>query len=171
MARAVVVNYTVWDLSSGGWTNYINVYEKGESYRQSSTVVATSTAPGLGGTSYEYGHVGELSRVVDIRNPEATRTFVNDIAGNMLYAEQGGHVQRQLVVNGEVLGRYGHLANFRAAFKRRFAISPLAVRKGRATGQHKAGGQIATDRRGELEAVSRLPGWRPAMDVHVDGLR
>src|SRR5690606_16942445 len=39
------------------------------------------------------------------------RTFRNDATGKVLYLNQGGHVQRQLVVNGEVMGRYGEAVN------------------------------------------------------------
>jgi len=39
------------------------------------------------------------------------RSFINDVAGRVLYANQGGNVQRQLVVNGEVLGRFGTMLN------------------------------------------------------------
>src|SRR5205085_7737977 len=39
------------------------------------------------------------------------RTFINDATGKVLYVNQQGHIQRQSIVNGEVLGRYGEAVN------------------------------------------------------------
>jgi YD repeat-containing protein len=36
-----------------------------------------------------------------------TSSYVNDVSGKALYANANGHIQRQLIANGEVLGRYG----------------------------------------------------------------
>lgn len=36
---------------------------------------------------------------------------MNDAAGHALYVNQQGHIQRELIVNGEMLGRYGDLVD------------------------------------------------------------
>jgi LysM repeat protein len=58
-------------------------------------------------TTQQYDANGFLVSVTDPSRAEGNRTFVNDGAGRALLVNQGGGVQRQLVVNGEVLGIYG----------------------------------------------------------------
>jgi YD repeat-containing protein len=58
-------------------------------------------------TTQQYDANGFLVGVTDPSRAEGNRTFVNDSAGRALLVNQGGRVQRQLVVNGEVLGIYG----------------------------------------------------------------
>jgi LysM repeat protein len=58
-------------------------------------------------TTQQYDANGFLVSVTDPSRAEGNRTFVNDGAGRALLVNQGGRVQRQLIVNGEVLGIYG----------------------------------------------------------------
>lgn len=51
----------------------------------------------------------ELTGIVDVTQQGSNRTLVSDMEGHVLYSEQADQIQRQLVVNGEVLGRYGHI--------------------------------------------------------------
>ncbi|MET3513407.1 YD repeat-containing protein [Pseudacidovorax sp. 1753] len=98
--------YTVFDWTSLNITNYSNTYSRAEGYRQlTSFASSTLTQPGL--TSWSYGNAGELSGITDAMAPMNNRTFVSDMQGNILYSNQGGQEQYQLVVNGQVLGRYG----------------------------------------------------------------
>ena len=53
---------------------------------------------------------GFVSGTEQMQGPAFTRSFVNDAQGRALYVNQAGHVQRQLIVNGEVLARYGDAA-------------------------------------------------------------
>lgn len=59
------------------------------------------------GLTLYYDANGNLTAVAFSTAPANNRTFVNDAAGRALYAYQGGNVQRQLIVNGEVLARHG----------------------------------------------------------------
>lgn len=52
-----------------------------------------------------------LVAVTDATKPANNRSFVNDAAGRILQGTQNGNTQRQLVVNGEVLGRHGTYLN------------------------------------------------------------
>ncbi|MET3517893.1 YD repeat-containing protein, partial [Pseudacidovorax sp. 1753] len=98
--------YTVFDWTSQNITNYSNTYGRAEGYRQlTSFASSTLTQPGL--TSWSYGNAGELTGITDAMAPMNNRTFVSDMQGNILYSNQGGQEQYQLVVNGQVLGRYG----------------------------------------------------------------
>ena len=45
--------------------------------------------------------------VTDSTKSANIRSFVYDAAGRALQVNQAGNVERQLIVNGEVLGRYG----------------------------------------------------------------
>lgn len=100
--------YTVYDWGSGSVTNYANVYGRAEGYRQQSTT-GTSTVTNPGGTVWTYGNGGEITAITDVTKAINNRKFVSDMQGNILYSEQAGQEQRQLVVNGQVLGRYGQL--------------------------------------------------------------
>jgi hypothetical protein len=60
-----------------------------------------------GSTYSTYDANGNLTAVTSTSNGNDNRSFVNDITGRALYAYQAGNVQRQMIVNGEVLGRYG----------------------------------------------------------------
>ena len=76
-----------------------------------SGITANSTLFQSGSTTDRYDANAELIGVTDSTQSANNRDLVNDAAGRALYVNQGGHVQRQLIVNGEVLGRYGELIN------------------------------------------------------------
>ncbi|MDP9992345.1 YD repeat-containing protein [Variovorax boronicumulans] len=103
-----LLGYTVFDWVGGNVTNYANTYGRAEGYRQLTTL-GTSTVTNPGGTVWEYGNGGELTAVNDVTKPLDNRSFVSDISGTIVYAEQAGQGQHQLVVNGQVLGRYGSI--------------------------------------------------------------
>ncbi len=85
-------------------TTYSNVLGHYEGYVQTST---TGTLDGREGkTESLYDVNGQLMRIDD-NNDANDRTFVNDASGRALLVDQGDNLQRQLIVNGEVLGRFG----------------------------------------------------------------
>ncbi|KQV92819.1 calcium-binding protein [Rhizobacter sp. Root1221] len=90
--------------------NYTNVYTyqqaKFDGYKEGS-VHGESEQFHEGTTDSHYDVNGNLVSVDDHTKNENDRSFVNDLAGHALYVKQGTAVQRQVVVNGEVLGRYG----------------------------------------------------------------
>ncbi len=104
-------------------SRYTSTLDKRDGYVETST-----TATGLatwrgetmsqvlqgGRTDKAYDGNGCLVALNDTKKDGNDRTFVNDAAGKALYAAQAPqrtgditHAQRQLVVNGEVMGRYG----------------------------------------------------------------
>jgi len=89
-------------------TEYRYTYEELEGYREK-TITADSLDENRadGVTTQTYDANSFLTQVTDTQQGARNRYFVNDASGKVLYANQGGHVQRQLIVNGEVLGRYG----------------------------------------------------------------
>ncbi|MDQ0072702.1 YD repeat-containing protein [Variovorax boronicumulans] len=107
-----LLGYTVWNFTPGqvSVTNYANTYSRAEGYRQMTTV-GTSNVNLPGGTNWFYGNGNELLGIGDVTLPATNRTFVSDMEGNILYSKYlaSGQEQRQLVVNGEVLGQYGQL--------------------------------------------------------------
>jgi len=109
-ATGNLLGYTVNDYASGRLSTYVNEYEWGETARQKK-VTATSNQTTPGSTTWGYDGSGQLTSVTDSTLQANNRTFVNDMGGTALYVAQGTHVQRQLVVDGEVLGRYGEIRN------------------------------------------------------------
>jgi YD repeat-containing protein len=71
------------------------------------TIEGTSSVSRPGTTLQSYDVNGFLVGVTDSTAPANSRTFVNDASGRALFVDQGGKIQRQLIVNGEVLGIYG----------------------------------------------------------------
>jgi YD repeat-containing protein len=113
-AAGNLLGYTI---SAQNVDRFTYTLERREGYKQTKvhgTRNETAGHPGpTGDTINTYDANGFLTAVTDT-DPErasSNRTFVNDVAGNVLYANQAGHVQRQLVANGEVLGRYGEVVN------------------------------------------------------------
>lgn len=77
-----------------------------DAYREETTTsVSTKLAPGS--STQHYDANGMLVRVTDSTQPLNNRDFVNDVEGRALFVKQGANVQRQFIVNGEVLGIYG----------------------------------------------------------------
>ncbi|HEX6363015.1 MAG TPA: LysM peptidoglycan-binding domain-containing protein, partial [Albitalea sp.] len=104
-----VGNVRAYTLQShaGGYINSYRIEQRRfEGYKED-RVEGTSTQFEPGSTQNRYDVNGNLVGVSDATKAENDRTFVNDLAGRALLVNQGGHVQRQLVVESEVLGRYG----------------------------------------------------------------
>jgi hypothetical protein len=53
-----------------------------------------------------YDANGSLTGIADSTKASNSRSFINDASGLALLVNQNGMVERQLVVNGEVMGRY-----------------------------------------------------------------
>ncbi|MCG2593198.1 LysM peptidoglycan-binding domain-containing protein [Ramlibacter sp. XY19] len=101
-----VRSYVVKSHEGGGVTEYTSTPDFFEGY-QGKTTRAVSTKNGNGTTTQEYDANGFLFRITDSRESLNDRSFVNDANGRALFVNQGGKVQRQFIVNGEVLGIYG----------------------------------------------------------------
>lgn len=90
--------------------NYVNEYQTSlnrfEGYQAASTTGA-STKLNPGSNTQQYDANGFLVGLTDSTQGNNNRTFVNDANGRALFVNQAGNIQRQLVVNGEVLGIYG----------------------------------------------------------------
>ncbi|OWQ46363.1 hypothetical protein CDL60_12820, partial [Roseateles noduli] len=100
-----VVSYTM--TVPGEYTNtYTYERSKFDGYKEKS-LHATSTKFEEGQTDSFYDVNGNLVRIDDHRKDQNDRTLVNDLSGHALYVKQGTAIRRQVVVNGEVLGRYG----------------------------------------------------------------
>jgi YD repeat-containing protein len=108
---------------SASFTYVSNQVVRAEGYRTESTTVQNRVVgteePGplsRGTTSYLFDANNQLSGVSDDNSMllgKNSRIFVNDANGTALYSRYllGGEAQRQLVVDGEVLGRYGEAVN------------------------------------------------------------
>ncbi|MDQ0045676.1 LysM peptidoglycan-binding domain-containing protein [Variovorax boronicumulans] len=131
------LSYLVADTLNGTFTNTANTVERAEGYRtltslSVTTKAATGTLVSQGVLGYNYdanGHLRSTGDVGQTAQPDLrTHNFINDANGNALYAyyayegtpDKRVNGQRQMVVNGEVLGRYGLLTD------NRFDGSPLA---------------------------------------------
>lgn len=105
-AAGNVLQYSMTDYD-GGYTNtYAYGLARFEGYKQG-TISGWSTKMNPGTTTNGYDVNGNLISVSDSTKPANNRTFVNDAAGHVLQVNQGGNVNRQLVVNGEVIGQHG----------------------------------------------------------------
>jgi len=102
-----MLGYLLDNKQAGQLFHYRYEYEAQEGYREA-TITGEDVGTGIKGiTTQTHDANGFLIEVGDSQQAAKNRYFVNDAAGKVLYANQGGHVQRQLIVNGEVLGRYG----------------------------------------------------------------
>jgi YD repeat-containing protein len=139
-AAGNVLGYLVADTVNNTFTHTANTVVRAEGYRtamsfSATTAAATGALLSQGGLGYGYDANGHLNFTGDsgqMSQPTLrTHNFVNDASGNALYAyyayegapqTQANQVngQRQLIVNGEVLGRYGLMADHR------FEGTPLA---------------------------------------------
>ena len=81
-----------------------------ERYRES-TVEGSKNNNAPGRTTSQYDPNGNLISIADSTKAENNRVFVNDASGRALYVNQNGHVQRQLIVNEESMGRYGDMVD------------------------------------------------------------
>ena len=130
-AAGNLLGYLSADVGSVTMASTLNTLERAEGYRQRLSMTASHVVAGpgaggagqIGGVAYGYDANGALNFVGDagqISQPTLrTHRFVNDANGNALYAYYANEntpgeqafVQRQLIVNGEVLGRYGATAD------------------------------------------------------------
>lgn len=102
-------NVLAYNLTNHEDNNNVNYYsyslQRFEGYKPGTTYVNGPSTSGSSTNSYDVN--GNLVAISDSTKSANNRSFVNDIAGHALYVNQGGNVERQLVVNGEVLGRFG----------------------------------------------------------------
>jgi hypothetical protein len=105
-AAGNVVGYTVTNHEAGIINNYTSTLTRFEGYQAASTG-GESTKQQPGTSTQQYDANGFLVGIVDSTQPANNRTFVNDASGKALFLNQAGNVQRQFIVNGEVLGLYG----------------------------------------------------------------
>ncbi len=101
-----VAGYAVWQAEGGVLNTYETSFKYFDSY-QADTTSGKSSELDPATLTQKYDVNGFLVAVTDSGDAAKNRTFVNDAAGRTLYVEQEGHAQRQLIVNGEVLGIYG----------------------------------------------------------------
>ncbi|MBL0393036.1 LysM peptidoglycan-binding domain-containing protein [Ramlibacter monticola] len=99
-------SYVVKSYEGGGVSEYVNTFVKFEGY-QSSAIQGTSSRQLPAATTQQFDANGFLIGISDSGQAANNRTFVNDSEGRALAVNQGGRLQRQLIVNGEVLGIYG----------------------------------------------------------------
>jgi YD repeat-containing protein len=98
----------------GGYTNYYNyTYQNFESYQVGTIGALMNTSDGnsTGITTNIYDASGTLIKVTDSKMSENTRSYVNDVGGHVLQATQNGLIQHTLIVNGEMMGRYGWMVD------------------------------------------------------------
>lgn len=102
-----VRQYRVAVHGDDGYTNTYRIDQvRFEGYKEAA-VRATSTKLEPGTTTDRYDVNGNLIALTDSSKSENNRSFVNDLAGRVLQSSQNGKVQRELLVNGQVMGRYG----------------------------------------------------------------
>ncbi|MBA2964196.1 MULTISPECIES: LysM peptidoglycan-binding domain-containing protein [Ramlibacter] len=95
-----------WE-GDGGTKRYTTTLGRQEGYFAQATTGWSTQLVQPGASTQQYDANGFLVGYVDSSQPGNNRSFVNDGAGRALWVNQAGNVQRQLVVNGEVLGVYG----------------------------------------------------------------
>ncbi|HZY15042.1 MAG TPA: LysM peptidoglycan-binding domain-containing protein, partial [Ramlibacter sp.] len=105
-AAGNAIGYTMRDAAGGALTRYSTTLTRFEGY-QASVTEGTSSTASPGAITQGYDANGFLVTITDQSESSRNRRFVNDASGRALYVEQMGNVQRQLIVNGEVLGIYG----------------------------------------------------------------
>lgn len=101
-----VRGYTVTNHEAGIINEYSSNFARFEGY-QGAVTQGVSSKQLPGSTTQNYDPNGYLVSITDSTQARNNRTFVNDASGRALYVNQAGNVQRQLIVNGEVLGLYG----------------------------------------------------------------
>lgn len=118
-------SYTLQNYQGMAYTNtYSYSQARYEGYKEAS-VYGTSSYFSPGTTTSSYDVNGNLSAVTDSTEPANNRSFISDAAGKALYTNQGGQVQRQLIVGGEVLGRYGNAASGANVADFNFGYQPI----------------------------------------------
>lgn len=93
-----------------GEDGYTNTFTQAYQARDSDLLLATygsSTTYQPGATYRQYDANGYLTAITDQANGANNRSYLNDAEGTALLIRQAGVEQRQLIANGQVLGRYG----------------------------------------------------------------
>ncbi|HVX91237.1 MAG TPA: LysM domain-containing protein, partial [Candidatus Paceibacterota bacterium] len=92
---------------------YAYAYEAGEGYREKTETGTRTSGTGTGGAGTTTSVYDANGYLVGVKTDQQAndRKIVNDSTGKVLYVNQNGHVQRELIANGEVLGRYGEVVN------------------------------------------------------------
>jgi YD repeat-containing protein len=119
-------NLLGYSLQNFQGTAYTNTYSYGllkrDAYKESTLSGTSSGAFVPATTTNGYDVNSNLVSIADSGNSGNNRSFINDDAGRVLQKTQGGAVERQLVANGEVLGRFGGaLADFN------FSYTPISA--------------------------------------------
>ncbi len=110
-AAGNLLGYQMANYEGTAYTNtYTYTHLRRDAYMES-VVSGTSNLLQPGSTTSTYDVNNNLVAVTDATKPANNRSFINDAAGRILQGTQNGNVQRQLVVNGEVLGRHGTYVN------------------------------------------------------------
>ncbi|GAB3661473.1 LysM peptidoglycan-binding domain-containing protein [Ramlibacter alkalitolerans] len=105
-AAGNALSYVTKNYDGGAVTEFTTTLKRYDGY-QAAVINGVSSKQLPGSTTQEYDVNGYLFRVTDSTQANNTRSFVNDANGRALFVNQAGNVQRQLIVNGEVLGIYG----------------------------------------------------------------
>ncbi|MBA2675084.1 LysM peptidoglycan-binding domain-containing protein, partial [Ramlibacter sp.] len=101
--------YTMRNIVGNFVNTFAYAYLSLEGYQEKTV---TATRGDLSTKSWKhYDGSGGLSEASDESQANSYRKFVNDEGGRAVYVNQGNHVQRELIVNGEVLGRYGEVVD------------------------------------------------------------
>ena len=101
---------TSYQVHVPGDDGYTNTFTYAYDVRDSDLIAATygsSTLYQAGASYRQYDANGYLTGITDQANGANNRSYANDGQGIALEIRQGSALQRQLVANGEVLGRYG----------------------------------------------------------------
>jgi LysM repeat protein len=93
---------------TGYTASYRYTQLRGDGYKEGSiTGTRTDNAGAPGVTTDSYDVNGTLIGIADSTSGENDRSFISDAAGIVLQKTQQGHVQRQIVVGGQVIGQLG----------------------------------------------------------------
>jgi YD repeat-containing protein len=101
---------TQYQVHVPGDDGYTNTFTLAYEARDSDLLVATygsSTTYQAGASYRQYDANGYLTGITDQANGANNRGYLNDASGAALVVRQAGVEQRQLIANGQVLGRYG----------------------------------------------------------------
>ena len=106
-AAGNLLQYRVIKYGDNGYTNtFTNHLVRYEGYVIDRTD-GQSTLYEDGSTTRQYDPYGNLVGITDAQGSANNRRYYNDATGQALMVRQGDKVQRQLIANGQVLGRYG----------------------------------------------------------------
>ena len=110
-AAGNLLGYQLVNYDGSAYTNtYTYSHVRRDAYLEG-VVSGTSNVLQGGSTTNLYDANNNLVGVRDATKAANNRDFITDAAGRILQSTQNGNTQRQLVVNGEVLGRYGTMVN------------------------------------------------------------